>query len=181
MRVARVDDLLRSISDEQLRNELTAAVDQIVLTEEVRTMAAPVTTHDRRTVVLHGTHPTLDVDLEAAYNAYTSVDLHGALQNPLGLAYVRLDHNPIAHVDIAGCVQITELDLRATALSAAEQDTLLATLDELGRARLGPGDPTPLVVDLQDNVSPSALGRAHAVSLASKGWTVRTSFWTEAP
>lgn len=126
-------------------------------------------------------HPTLDVDFEAAYNGYTSVDLRGALQNSLGLAYVRLDHNPIAHIDVAGCAQITELDLRATALSADEQDALLATLDGLGRARLGPGDPTVLVVDLQENVSPSAVGRAHAVSLASKGWTVRTSFWTEAP
>jgi hypothetical protein len=126
-------------------------------------------------------HPTADFELEANDNSYTSLDLEGALRNPLARGVVSLDRNPITHVNLTGCVQLTELYLQRTALSEGEQDAILATLDALGRARLGPGDPTPLVVDLQGNVSPSAAGRAHAVSLASRGWTVTTSYWTEAP
>ncbi|MBL0275240.1 MAG: hypothetical protein IPQ24_03910 [Anaeromyxobacter sp.] len=130
---------------------------------------------------LGSTHPTLDVSILAAANQYDALLLAGALQNPGARGVVNLQQNLLTRVDLTGCVQVTELYLADNLLGEAEADGILATLDSLGRARLGASDLTPLVVDLTGNASPSAAGRASAVRLASRGWTVRTRTWTETP
>jgi hypothetical protein len=122
-----------------------------------------------------------DVSILIQGNRYTTLNLQGALLDPTRRGEVHAESNQLSGVSVAGCVQLTELWLGGNPLSAAEEDAILATLDGLGRARLSPTDTTVLRVDLSGNAAPTAAGRAHAVSLAAKGWTVVTAGWTEAP
>lgn len=120
-----------------------------------------------------------DVYVYANNNWYTSLDLEGALQASSRWGSVHVEGNAIASVNITGCSQITELGLRGNRLSTTTGDAVLATLDELGRAQQ-PGGPG-LLVDLRENAVPSDAGRASALRLKAKGWTVLTDDWTEAP
>lgn len=124
---------------------------------------------------LPATNPTLEVRILADGNQYNSLDLSGALANAAGTAVVSFRNNNLSTVNITGCSQITELYLESNQLEAAALDTLLATLDALGRSEnnLGPGG--QLRVDLRGNATPSAAGLVSAQTLAAKGWTV----WVE--
>lgn len=125
------------------------------------------------------THPSADVSIQAAGNRYDALLLAGALRNRGATGLVDLADNRLVHVDLAGCVQLTELHLQNNPLGVAELDAILATVDALGRARSSAAE--ALVIDLTGSTSPSAAGRAHAVRLAARGWTVRAAAWTEAP
>ena len=130
---------------------------------------------------LPATNPTLEVRILADGNQYTSLDLSGALANATATAVVSFRNNNLSAVNITGCSQITELYLENNQLDAATLDTLLATLDALGRSEnnLGPGG--QLRVDLRGNATPSATGLAHAQTLAAKGWTVWVEGYTYEP
>jgi hypothetical protein len=124
---------------------------------------------------LPATNPALEVRILADGNQYNSLDLSGALANATATAVVSFRNNNLSAVNITGCSQITELFLESNQLDAATLDTLLATLDALGRSEnnLGPGG--QLRVDLRGNTTPSATGLVYAQTLAGKGWTV----WVE--
>jgi hypothetical protein len=120
------------------------------------------------------------VDIRADANAYTALDLSGALQNAAEVGLVKADANQLTSVNLDGCVQVTELYLQNNPLSAAAEDAILAKLDELGRAQ-APGGTTTLLVYLAGNATPTAAGYASAQRLAAKGWTVVTTGWTVTP
>ena len=122
---------------------------------------------------LPATHPTYGgIQILADNNQYTSLDLSGALANAASTAVVSLQNNSLAAVNLSGCSQITQLYLENNYLDSASVDTVLATLDALGRSdhNIGPG--AWLWADLSGNATPSATGLAHAQTLAGKGWTV---------
>lgn len=127
------------------------------------------------------TNPTLEVRILADGNQYNSLDLSGALVNATATAVVSFRNNNLSAVNITGCSQITELYLEDNLLDAPTLDTLLATLDALGRSEntLGPGG--LLRVDLRGNATPSAPGLVHAQALAAKGWTVYVEGHTYEP
>jgi hypothetical protein len=121
------------------------------------------------------------VNIMADDNHYTSVDLSGALANSDAEAFVAFNRNNLTSINITGCSQITQLYLENNNFDSASLDTVLATLDALGRNEntLAPG--AQLRVDLRGNATPSATGYAHALSLAGKGWTVLAEGWTVEP
>ena len=130
-------------------------------------------TNQTGTLRVPSTHPSRPVSILAEDNAYTSVDLRGALQNPTQSGEVRLLHNAVTSIDLTGCVQVTSLDMRDNALTAQAKDTILATLDGLGRdAASVPLAARPPKVDLSGLPQPTAAGMASAASLEAKGWTV---------
>lgn len=128
------------------------------------------------------TNPAGTVSILADYNYYTSVDLSGALVNPDPGAEAHLDFssNNLTAINITGCCQITQLYLNNNNFDSASLDTVLSTLDALGRSEssLGYGQ---LIVDLRGNATPGPTGYAHAESLASKGWIVMAEGWTLEP
>jgi hypothetical protein len=130
---------------------------------------------------LPATNPALQVRILADGNQYNSLDLSGALANATATAVVSFRNNHLAAVNITGCSQITELYLESNQLETTTLDTLLATLDALGRSEsnLGPGG--LLRVDLRENATPSAAGLGHAQALAAKGWTVYVDGHTYEP
>lgn len=125
--------------------------------------------------------PNRHVALLAEGNHYSSVDLTGSLRNAGSSAIVRFAHNQLRSLTIAGCVQITELTLEHNRLSAGQLDSLLTTLDALGRSRANTAPDTPLRVDLRGNATPGPAGRAAAANLAAKGWTIVAEGWTQRP
>jgi hypothetical protein len=137
--------------------------------------------HQTGALRIPATHPTSTVSILADSNQYTSLDLSGALVNATSQAVVSFRNNSLSAINIAGCHQITELYLENNQFTAATLDTVLATLDALGRSEddLGPG--ALLQVDLRGNDTPGATGYAHALSLAGKGWTVMAEGWTLYP
>jgi hypothetical protein len=130
---------------------------------------------------LPATNPALEVRILADGNQYNSLDLSGALTNATAIAVVSFRSNNLSAINITGCSQITELYLESNLLEAATLDTLLATLDTLGRSEsnLGPGG--LLRVDMRGNATPSAEGLVHAQALAAKGWTVYVEGHTYEP
>jgi len=122
------------------------------------------------------------VSIQAYNNQYTSLDLSGALTNAAGTAEVSLANNILSSVNLTGCSQITQLYLQNNLLDSASLDTVLATLDALGRNE---NDHSPsggeLRVDLRGNAAPSATGYNHAVNLANKGWYAYAEGWTLEP
>jgi hypothetical protein len=127
------------------------------------------------------TSPTSYVSLQADGNRYTSLDLAGALRNPASVGIVSFQGNRLSSIDVSGCVQITELHLAHNALDAAQLDALLAAMDSIARTRSAVSPDLTLLVDIRGNATPGDAGRAHAVSLAAKGWTVMAEGWTEEP
>lgn len=127
------------------------------------------------------THPNNVVQVLADDNQYTSLDLSGALVNATSNATVSLRNNALSSVNISGCSQITQLYLFNNNLDAAALDTVLATLDDLGRneGNIGPGQ--ALWIDLRGNAAPGTAGYNHALNLADKGWTVMANGWTLEP
>jgi hypothetical protein len=127
------------------------------------------------------THPIGAVDLNAAHNLYTSVDLSGALVNSEAEAAINFNSNNLVAINITGCRQITQLYLENNHFDSASLDTVLATLDALGRNENDLGVYGRLQVHMQGNAAPGATGYAHALSLAGKGWTVIAEGWTLEP
>lgn len=127
------------------------------------------------------TNPTMEVRILADGNQYNALDLSGALANAMATAVVSLRNNLLTSVNITGCSQITELFLENNQLDAATIDTVLATLDALGRSENGGPGGGNLRVDLRGNTTPSAAGYNQAVNLAAKGWTVWAEGWTLEP
>jgi hypothetical protein len=116
----------------------------------------------------------------ASGNHYTSVNLEGSMRESTGHGVVNLQDNQVRQINVTGCVELAELNLQNNALSSSAGDTLLATLDSLGRAWSSEWDASSaLMVDLRGNATPSAAGRASAVRLAAKGWAITTDEWTE--
>ena len=126
-------------------------------------------------------NPTGPVSIRADYNHYTSVDLSGALANATSEAEVSLVSNSLSVVNITGCSQITQLNLQNNLLDSASLDTVLATLDALGRSENNVPPGGQLRVDLRDNATPGTTGYNHAVNLAAKGWTVLAEGWILEP
>ncbi|MEF3695554.1 hypothetical protein [Desulfolutivibrio sp.] len=133
------------------------------------------------TLRIPATSPDNTVSILAWDNAYAALDLSGALQNLGATASVQLPRNSLTSINIAGCRQITELDLQDNQLSAATLDTLLATLDALGRSQDNAPEGATLRADIRGNAAPGADGYAHAENLAAKGWTVAATGWTLEP
>ena len=130
--------------------------------------------NDNQTGVLRipATHSTNRVYIAADGNQYTSLDLSGALTNIYSHAVVNLQDNQLSAVTIDGCCQINELNLMNNQLSAATLDTLLTTLDALGKSSDHIGEGERLLVDLRGNAVPGDTGCDHARNLVDKGWTV---------
>lgn len=127
------------------------------------------------------TSPTNYVSLLADGNHYSSLNLTGALSNSLSQATVSFRNNSLTSIDISGCSQITELYLENNLLGAGQLDTLLGTLDSLGRSSVNTNPDAALTADLRGNADPGADGYSHAVSLAAKGWTVLATSWSLSP
>lgn len=127
------------------------------------------------------THPTNTVSILADDNQYTSLDFSGALANAATHAEVGLRNNDLSSINITGCSQITRLYLQNNSLDAGSLDTLLATLDALGRNEGDGGTGGLLWVDLRGNATPGSTGYDHALNLAAKGWTVMAEGWTAEP
>ena len=125
--------------------------------------------------------PNSHVALLADGNQYTSVDLTGALRNADSSATVSFRNNQLTRLTITGCVQITEMAIENNRLSADQVDSLLTTLDALGRSRTGTDPQTPLRVDFRGNAAPGPTGRAAAARLAAKGWTIVADELTAEP
>ncbi len=130
---------------------------------------------------LPATSPNRHVALLADGNHYASVDLTGALRNAESAATISFRNNQLTSFTIAGCVQITELALEQNRLISERVDSLLTTLDALGRGRENTPSETPLKVDLRGNAAPGPAGRAAAAKLAAKGWTIATESGTVGP
>ena len=137
-------------------------------------------TNQEGTLRVPSTRPTGAVSVIVDDNRYTSLDFRGAFQGTVDEAFVSAVRNRVTAIDLGGCRQLTQLDLRSNPLSSEAEDALLATLDAFGRAREA-GMDWPFLVDLRGNAVPTAAGRASAARLAAKGWTVLTDAWTEAP
>ncbi|MHC1725972.1 MAG: hypothetical protein AB9866_08210 [Syntrophobacteraceae bacterium] len=127
------------------------------------------------------THPTSTVSILADGNQYTSLDLSGALANSASYAEVIFRNNSLSSINITGCSQITRLYLQNNSFDAGSLDTLLATLDALGRNESDGGTGGLLWVDLRGNATPGSTGYDHAVNLGAKGWTVMAEGWTVEP
>ncbi len=125
--------------------------------------------------------PDRPVALMADGNHFTSVDLTGALRNASSSATLSFRNNQLASLTIAGCVQITEMNLEQNRLSAGQIESLLAALDALGRSRDNSDPGAPLRVDLRGNAGLSSAARATAAKLAAKGWTVVAEDMTAQP
>ncbi|WP_010680984.1 hypothetical protein [Acetivibrio cellulolyticus] len=124
-----------------------------------------------------------DVGFLAAGNHYTSLNLQGALQLSSSVATVDFSYNLLESVDLTGCSQINNLNLRNNQLSSSEADEILAALDNLGRSRDNVPSWAELYVDISQggNQQPSQAGYASALSLSGKGWTVVATGWTMLP
>jgi hypothetical protein len=125
------------------------------------------------TLSIPSTSATRNVEILAWENGYSSLDLSGSLRNEARTGVVNLRNNALTRVDISGCEQINQLDLSNNRLDAADVDYILQTLDELGRSDVNT-PPGALSVDLRGNEGFTEAGETHALSLAAKGWTVRT-------
>ncbi|MCY2992783.1 MAG: hypothetical protein NTY19_33620 [Planctomycetota bacterium] len=139
--------------------------------------------NDNQTGVLRlpASDPKRSVALLADGNHYTSLDLSGSLRNAAASGAVSFRSNQLSRINIAGCIQITELSLEKNRLDAAQVDGLLTTLDRLGRSRVDTEPHVALKIDLRGNAAPGAAGRAAAASLAAKGWTVVAESLTREP
>ena len=133
------------------------------------------------TLRLPASSPSQGVALLADGNHYTSLDLSGSLRNAAATGTVSFRGNRLSRINIAGCVQITELALENNRLDAAQVDGLLTTLDRLGRDRADSGPHVPLKVDLRGNAPPGPAGQAAAGRLAAKGWTIVAESLTRQP
>ena len=67
------------------------------------------------------------VALLADGNHYSSVDLTGSLRNADSSAAVSFRNNQLTSLSIAGCVQITEMNLEQNRLNSGQLDSLLTT------------------------------------------------------
>lgn len=115
-------------------------------------------------LVVPSTGMSRTVLIYAHDNFYTSADFSGALQDNSRYAFLLLYRNNLETISLTGCRQVTFLDARNNNLSAEAVDSILATLDELGRP-----DGT---VDLRNNTPPSAVGQLYITNLLAKGWNV---------
>ncbi len=113
------------------------------------------------------------VEIAADGNGYTSADLTGALADETETGVVSLRDNRLASVNLAGCDQISTLNLGNNELPQDEVDSILDTLDGFGRPTASDGG-ISFAVDLSGdgNAAPSAEGLIHVASLRTKGWTV---------
>jgi hypothetical protein len=125
--------------------------------------------------------PDRPVALMADGNHFTSVDLSGALRNAGSSGSLSFRNNQLASLTITGCVQITEMNLEQNRLSAGQIESLLATLDGLGRSRDNSDPGAPLRVDLRGNAGLSSAAQATAAKLAAKGWTIVAEDMTAQP
>lgn len=117
-------------------------------------------------------HSELAVSFIGDDNAYTTLDLRGALRNTAATGHVSFQRNAIAAVNIDGCSQITTLDVNGNQLDATAVDDLLATLDGLGRVNDHVEEGVVFSVNLTGNAAPGSAGATSARNLAAKGWTV---------
>jgi hypothetical protein len=122
---------------------------------------------DHQTGVLYvpSTGTTRAVLIHAYGNQYTSANFNGALRNTSQPGTIILDYNALTSIDITGCTQLTSLSAPHNSLSADAVDSILHTLDTLGRSNG--------TVDLRYNAIPSSDGLTHAANLTGKGWTVQ--------
>jgi hypothetical protein len=130
---------------------------------------------------LPASSPSRSVALLADGNHYASLDLSGSLRNAAATGTVSFRGNRLSRINLAGCVQITELTLENNQLDTAEVDGLLTTLDRLGRSRADTAPHVPLKVDLRGNAPPGPPGQAAAGRLAAKGWTIVAEELTRQP
>ncbi|WP_428561426.1 MAG: hypothetical protein ACP59X_18920 [Solidesulfovibrio sp. DCME] len=133
------------------------------------------------TLRIPATNPDRAVSILADDNAYTTLDLRGALQNSTSTAIVQLRRNRLTDVFITGCSQLTALDVQDNQLSSAALDALLAELDNLGRNTDNTPEDIALLVDIRGNADPGETGYTHAENLSAKGWTVTATSWTLEP
>jgi hypothetical protein len=106
------------------------------------------------------------VDIDADSNHYTSADFSGALQNETFHGRIKIFSNQLTSLIITGCDQLIYLDACENNLDSDSVDSVLETLDSLGRS--------DGFVDLTDNSAPTAAGLITKANLVSKGWTVNT-------
>ena len=123
-------------------------------------------------LIIPKTHPSRWVGIRAYDNQYTSIDLRGALQNPLESGYVDMHNNKLTKVEIAGCHQIKYLDLSQNLLSAETVDHVLKQIDEFGPTI------TPRTVNLSNNQPPTEQGLIYKNNLEAKQWNVIVDYPT---
>lgn len=123
-------------------------------------------------LIIPKTNPSRWVGIRAYDNEFTSIDLRGALQNPLESGFVDMHNNKLTKVEIAGCHQIKHLDLSQNLLSAEMVDHVLKQLDEFGATI------TPRTVDLSNNQPPTEEGLIYKKNLEAKEWKVIVDYPT---
>ncbi len=115
-------------------------------------------------LIIPSTGTTHTVLIYAHDNFYTSADFSGSLQDYSRYAFLLLYRNNLEIITLTGCRQVTCLDARDNNLSEESVDSILTTLDDLGRF-----DGT---VDLRNNTPPSTVGQTAITNLLLKGWNV---------
>jgi hypothetical protein len=114
---------------------------------------------------ISSTSPNGYVYLAAPGNQYTSANFTGALQNSSGNGNIDLSYNQLTSLIITNCSEIISLNANHNNLNSDAVDSILHTLDTLGR--------TGGMVDLTFNTPPGADGLTYITNLRDiKGWTV---------
>jgi hypothetical protein len=107
-------------------------------------------------------------------NSYTSADFTGAMTNASESWLVRFTNGTdydtaLTSLTLTGCAGLTSLDISHTSLAQAQLDSVLATIDGLGRT-----GGTIIANNLTSSVTPGSAGWQARAHLVTKGWTVTT-------
>ena len=114
-----------------------------------------------------------NVSILVAGNAYSTLDLQGALLDTGYSGNIDVSYNRLTAINLAGCVQVTNFTARSCQLSAGQMADLLTTLYGLGRENSsGNHDYGTWTVDLSGNSAPDAAVMAAAELLRARGWAI---------
>ncbi|MDP3914540.1 MAG: Ig-like domain-containing protein [Bacteroidota bacterium] len=123
-------------------------------------------TNQQGELVISKSHPTRSVSIWGWNNKYSSLDLRGAYKNSKAHGLININNNQLTTVDIAGCIQIKELNLSYNKLESFAIDKILKQVDEYGTSN---GK-----IDLRSNQPPTYTGLVYKSNLENRGWIVNT-------
>ena len=121
-------------------------------------------TNQSGTFKLSQNNPDRKVEILAANNNYTEVDLRGSLQNDHKYGTVDFSSNKIKSVNISGCKEIKNLNLNGNGMPGEAVDDVLRQLDELGT--------DDGFITLAGNNRPSSNAMVYLHNLENKNWRV---------
>jgi hypothetical protein len=121
-------------------------------------------TNQSGTFKLSQNNPDKQIEILAANNNYSAVDLRGSLQNEQRHSIVDFSLNKIRSIDISDCKGIKNLNLDKNGMTTGTVDAVLRQLDELGT--------TDGFVTLTGNSRPSPNGLVYKHNLENKNWSV---------